>query len=128
MKYLGKPRKLLEGLEKAAGRATYVGDVRVPGMLHLRPVLSDVAHAKIISIDTSEAKKMPGVVAVYTSDDLVTRDNVTTSRPTTILARDRVLFVGHPVVAVVAETELAAEDAAERGAYRVRGRCPLPLT
>ncbi|MCA9836470.1 MAG: xanthine dehydrogenase family protein molybdopterin-binding subunit [Trueperaceae bacterium] len=112
-KYLGKPRKIIDGLEKVVGRARYVADVVVPGLLHLRPVLSTVAHAKIISVDKSEALKIPGVVAVLTAQDLVTRDRTITSRSDAILAKDRVLFVGQPVVAVVAETEAAAEDGAE---------------
>ncbi len=112
-KYLGKPRKIIDGLEKIAGRARYVADVVVPGLLHLRPVLSTVAHAKIVSIDKSEAEKVPGVVAILTAADLVTRDRTITSRSDAILAKGKVLFVGQPVVAVVAETEAAAEDAAE---------------
>ena len=112
--YLGKPRKLLEGLGKISGRTQYTGDLTLPGLLHLRPVLSPHAHARIISIDTSEAEKVPGVVAVLRAEDLVTSDTQATSRSTAILAKERVLFVGQPVVAVVAETEAAAEDAVDR--------------
>ena len=114
--YLGKPRKLLEGLGKVSGRAHYTGDLVVPGMLHLRPVLSTEAHAKIVSVDKSEAEAVKGVVAVLTAADLVTGKRTITSRSNAILAKERVLFVGQPVVAVVAETEAAAED----GAARVR--------
>ncbi len=113
-KVLGKGRKIIDGLDKIAGRARYVGDVTVPGLLHLRPVLSPVAHAKIISVDKSEAEKVPGVVAILTAQDLVTRDRTISSRSDAILAKDRVLFVGQPVIAVVAETEAAAEDAASK--------------
>lgn len=112
-KYLGKPRKIIDGLEKISGRARYVADVVVPGLLHLRPVLSTVAHANIISIDKTAAENVPGVVAILTAEDLVTRERTITSRSDAILAKGRVLFVGQPVVAVVAETEAAAEDAAE---------------
>ena len=112
--YLGKPRKLLEGLGKVSGRARYAGDVTVPGMLHLRPVLSTEAHAKIVAVDKSEAEKVKGVVAVLTAADLVTSERTITSRSNAVLAKERVLFVGQPVVAVVAETEAAAEDGAAR--------------
>ena len=112
--YVGKPRKLLEGLGKVAGRARYTGDLSVPGMLHLRPVTSPHAHAKIVSIDKSEAEKVPGVVAVLVASDLVTAEHTISSRSDAILAKDRVLFVGQPVVAVVAETEAAAEDGVDK--------------
>lgn len=111
-KYLGKPRKIIDGLEKIVGKARYAGDVVVPGLLHLRPILSTSAHAKIISIDKTEAEKVKGVVAILTAEDLVTRDRTITSRSDAILAKAKVLFVGQPVVAVVAESEAAAEDAA----------------
>src|SRR5436309_856218 len=46
--YLGKGRKLVEGLEKVTGRAQYTGDLSLAGMLHIRPVLSPYAHARIV--------------------------------------------------------------------------------
>ncbi|UCH27685.1 MAG: xanthine dehydrogenase family protein [Trueperaceae bacterium] len=121
--HLGKARKLIEGREKVTGGARYAADVVLPGMLHLRPVLSPHAHAVIESIDKSEAEAVPGVVAVLTAEDLPTRDRMISSRNSAILAKEKVLFVGQPVVAVVAETEAAAQDAADR--VRVRYR-PLP--
>ena len=112
--YLGKPRKLLEGLGKISGLTRYTGDITVPGMLHMRPLLSPYGHAKIISIDKGAAEKVPGVVAVLSAEDLVTRERTITSRSDAILAKDKVLFVGQPVVAVVAETEAAAADGLEK--------------
>ena len=111
---LGKGRKLIEGREKVAGLARYSGDVVLPGMLHLRPVLSTEAHARIISVDTADAAAVPGVVAVLTAEDLPSRDRIITSRNSSILAKERVLFVGQPVVVVVGETEVAAQDGADR--------------
>lgn len=110
---LGKGRKLIEGLDKVTGRAQYVADIQLPNMLHARPVLSPYAHAKIVSIDSEEARQVPGVVAVLTADDLPTKDRVMNSRHSAILARERVLFRGQPVVIVVAETEAAAKDGAD---------------
>ncbi|MBF0280849.1 MAG: xanthine dehydrogenase family protein molybdopterin-binding subunit [SAR324 cluster bacterium] len=111
--YLGKKRKLLEGLEKVTGKTKYATDVSVPGMLYIRPVLSPHAHAKITSVDFAEAEAVPGVVAVLTAQDLITKDKVISSRNSAILAKDEVLFCGQPVVAVVAESEVAAQDGAE---------------
>lgn len=111
--YLGKGRKIIDGLEKITGRARYTADLSLQGMLHIRPVLSIYAHARIVSIDTEAARQMPGVVAVLTAQDLQTRDKPINSRHSAVLAQDRVLFRGQPVVAVVAESEQEAQDAAE---------------
>ena len=86
--YLGKGRKLLDGLEKVTGQTKYSGDISVPGMLYIRPVLSLYAHAKIKSIDSSQALKVPGVVTILTAQDLITKDKVISSRNSAILAKD----------------------------------------
>jgi CO/xanthine dehydrogenase Mo-binding subunit len=112
-RYLGKGHKLIEGMEKITGRAQYAADLNLPGMLHARLVLSPYAHARILSIDSAAAKAMPGVVAVLTADDLPTRGRAVNSRLSAVLAKDKALFRGHPVVAVVAETEAAARDACD---------------
>src|SRR5579875_2422186 len=99
-----------DGGFKVRGRARYAGDVEIPGLLHVRLVLSPYAHATIKNIDTTAARDIPGVVAVLTADDLplVEPEGLTRSRDP--LARDRVFFQGQPVVAVVGETEAAASD------------------
>ncbi|HWQ11732.1 MAG TPA: xanthine dehydrogenase family protein molybdopterin-binding subunit [Roseiflexaceae bacterium] len=112
-RFLGKGHKLIEGMEKITGRARYAADLSLPGMLHARLVLSPYAHARIISIDTATARAMPGVVAVLTAEDLPTRERVINSRHSAVLAREKVLFRGQPVVAVLGETEAAARDAAD---------------
>ncbi|MEO7909177.1 MAG: xanthine dehydrogenase family protein molybdopterin-binding subunit [Roseiflexaceae bacterium] len=111
--FLGKGRKAIDGMEKITGKARYVGDLTLPGMLHARPVLSPYAHAKIVSIDAAAARQMPGVVAVLAFDDLSTKDRAINSRHSAVLARDKVYFRGQPVVVVVAESEGAARDAAD---------------
>ncbi len=111
--FLGKGRKAIDGMEKITGDARYVGDLSLPGMLHARPVLSPYAHAKIVSIDATAARQMPGVVAVLASGDLSTKDRAINSRHSAVLARDKVYFRGQPVVVVVAESEGAARDAAD---------------
>jgi CO/xanthine dehydrogenase Mo-binding subunit len=111
--FLGKGRRLIEGLEKVTGRARYAGDVTMPGMLHARPILSPYAHARIIAIDKSAAEQIPGVVAVLTAADLPTKDRVIASRNGAVLAKERVLFRGQPVAVVVGENPTAAQDGAE---------------
>lgn len=97
---------------------TYVDDISIDAALHVVYVRSMVAHGEITSIDASEARVAPGVVDVVTSSDLTIGDikpfmmlNQSLTRP--VLARDRVRYVGEPIVAVVAETRAAAVDAAE---------------
>ncbi|MEZ4606951.1 MAG: molybdopterin cofactor-binding domain-containing protein, partial [Deinococcales bacterium] len=109
--YLGKARPMIDGLEKVTGAAKYAADFSLGHMLHAKTVLSPYAHAKILGIDTSEAKALPGVVAVLEAKDLRTYKKPIVSRNSAILAKDKVLFAGQPVVVVVAESEAIAEDA-----------------
>jgi CO/xanthine dehydrogenase Mo-binding subunit len=98
---------------KLSGEAQYVGDLVVPRMLHGKVVRSPFAHARIVSIDTSAAEAMPGVVAILTGADLLDIDpyygHAIKDRP--IVAIDRVRFAGEPVAAVAAEDEATAEAA-----------------
>ncbi len=122
--YLGKPRKLIDGLEKVTGHVRYPADLALSGMLYARPVLSPYAHAGILAIDTQAAAAMPGVVAVLTAQDLPTRHRAITSRNSAILARDKVLWRGQPVAVVVGESEAAAQDAVEQVVVTY---APLPV-
>src|SRR5579884_2965401 len=98
---------------------SYVDDVRLEGAAHVAYVRSTMAHARITSVDTSEAERAPGVLAVYTSAnfDLPPMPpgapfvNPAMSRPW--LADGVVRYVGDVVAAVVAETRAEAVDAAE---------------
>ncbi|MBI4538054.1 MAG: xanthine dehydrogenase family protein molybdopterin-binding subunit [Gemmatimonadetes bacterium] len=95
---LGKRINRLDGPMKSSGRATYTFDVRRPGMLYGKMVLSPHAHARIVRIDTSEAERMPGVKTV----------------DTLLEPGKEVLWVGQEVAAAAAETEEQARDAARR--------------
>src|SRR5207237_7390882 len=101
--------------EKVRGRAEFVGDLVVPRMLHGRVLRSPLAHAHIVSLDTSAAERIPGVVCVLTGRDLDDIDpyygHAIKDRP--IVAIDRVRFHGEPVAAVAAETLAAAASAVE---------------
>src|SRR5579859_5688120 len=109
---VGKPTRRQDAPDKLTGRARYAGDLGFPGLLHARLVLSPYAHARIVSIDTSAALALPGVVAVYTSETLGMANADSTSRSQAPLARNEVCWAGHPVAIVLAETEAAAEDGA----------------
>ncbi len=118
----------LEDRRLITGAGRYASDWNLPGELHAFFLRSDRAHAKIVSIDTAEAAKHPGVVRIYTGKEAVAAGFV---RPMTMLsfkgvngmtvrqperpalAHGRVRCVGEPVAMVVAETALAAQDASE---------------
>jgi CO/xanthine dehydrogenase Mo-binding subunit len=102
-------------LEKVTGQATFVSDVRVEGMAHGRILRSPLPHALIVSIDVSAALALDGVVDVLTGKDLPALVEQAAwglyfnDRP--VIARNRVRYVGEPVVVVVAETPAIAENA-----------------
>jgi carbon-monoxide dehydrogenase large subunit len=97
----------------------YVDDMvddRLTGAAHVVYVRSSAAHGTILSIDTDEARTMPGVIAVFTAADLELQPTPSSFNPMvarTLLASDKVRYVGEPVVAVVAETPAQGVDAAE---------------
>jgi aerobic carbon-monoxide dehydrogenase large subunit len=109
---------------------TYVADLDLPGSVHLMFVRSTMAHARLSSVDVSAARAMPGVIAVYTNDDLglaklPTVMNMTPDSMTqTLLASGTVRFVGEPIVAVVAESREMAADALEQVVVEYE---PLPV-
>lgn len=101
-------------IEKVTGRAEYVTDLAIPGMLHGFVVRSPAIHARIVSIATSAARSVDGVVDVLTGKDVASFGCwgvVLKDRP--IIAVDRVRYVGEPVAVVIAETIEIAENAAE---------------
>ena len=69
-RFFGAPVKRNEDRKLLTGQGLFIDDVELPGMLHVAFLRSQVAHARIKSIDVSRALKRPGVVAVYTADDL----------------------------------------------------------
>jgi len=109
---LGQPLRRLDGAEKVTGATPFVDDLQLPRTTCVRMVLSPHPHARILGIDTSAARRHPGVVDVVTAADLPVQRASPASRSDALLARDEVLFVGQPVAAVVAEDEATATDAA----------------
>jgi len=115
---VGVPVRRVEDPTLLRGEGSYIDNLDIPGALHLAFVRSPIAHAEIRSIDTSDARAMPGIVAVYSADDLDFPDHTGMMQlhPAAVrhsLARGRVRFVGDTVVVVVAETKAQAVDAAE---------------
>lgn len=112
-----------DGVDKVTGAAKYGADTRLPGMLYGAIKRSPHAHARIVAIDTRRAAALPGVTAVMTAADLPTvsheivemgEDAVAQDYlSANIMARDKVLFHGHPVAAVAATDAAVAQDALE---------------
>ncbi|MEW9676242.1 xanthine dehydrogenase family protein molybdopterin-binding subunit [Lentibacillus sp. L22] len=105
---IGKSVKRKEGVNKVTGRAQYTGDFSASGMLHAKLLTSPYAHAKIKSINITEAKKCPGVRAVVIGEDYpVLTGSAIADRP--ILALGKVRYFGEPVAVVVADSEHEAQ-------------------
>ena len=100
-----------DGPEKVTGRVQYVADIQPKGLLHAKLLRSPHAHAKIVSIDTSAAKALPGVRAVLTAKDIPQLKKKAPTRAHAVLAIDRVVFMGQPVAAVAADEPSIAEEA-----------------
>jgi carbon-monoxide dehydrogenase large subunit len=124
-RYFGEPVKRNEDARLLTGAALFVDDVELADMVHAAFLRSPYAHAKILSIDSSAALQRPGVIAIYTAEDLGAYwqhgpllvppppiagivFNLRTQVP---LAKGRVRHVGEPVVLVIAESRYIAEDA-----------------
>jgi CO/xanthine dehydrogenase Mo-binding subunit len=112
---VGKRIPPIDGEERASGRAQFVTDIRLPGMLHGKVLRSPLPHARIVAIDISAAKALPGVKAVVTHADTlgVTFGPIAAFADWTIFAKDKVRFVGEEVAAVAAVDESTALRALE---------------
>ena len=112
---VGRSQARRDAGEKLRGEAKFAGDIVVPRMLHGKVLRSPIAHGRIVSIDTSAAEKIRGVVCVLTGADLRDIDpyygHAIKDRP--IVAIDKVRFHGEQVAAVAAETVAAAVAAVE---------------
>lgn len=110
------PRGMLDARERVSGQVSYVINHEVPGMLHARVLRSLAPHARIVRIDTSRARRVPGVLAVVTGAEIAARSDVApyfgpVFRDQPVLAIDKVRYVGEPVVAAVADDLDAAREA-----------------
>jgi aerobic carbon-monoxide dehydrogenase large subunit len=128
MGFVGRSVPRLEDRPLVTGRGRFAADIAFPHQLHMRVVRSAHAHGRINAIDRAAALAMPGVVAVWTAEDIVdlppidfrlTRVEGLEAYRQPVLARGRVRYVGEPVAAVFADDPYLAEDAADRVAVEI---------
>src|SRR5215831_7459332 len=124
-RYTGASIRRSEDPRILTGAGRYVDDIKLPGMLHAAFVRSPLAHARVVSVDVSAARALPGVVAALTGaeleamtvpgpDALMALIGGTGPTPEfTLLATDKVRFAGDPVAVVIAESRYLAEDGCE---------------
>ena len=116
---IGKSFPRVDARGKVTGETPYSGDLSMPDMLHMKMLFADRPHARILSIDTSQAEAAPGVVAVYTAKDVPVNEYGLQWQDQPVLCgpgsfkpgTDVVRFVGDQVAAVVARTEAEAAAA-----------------
>src|SRR6185503_11144137 len=97
--------------DKVTGQVQYVADLNPKGLLHAKLLRSPHAHAKIVRIDVSRARALPGVRAVLTAADIPQLKKKAPTRAHAVLAIDRVVFAGQPIAAVAADELAIAEEA-----------------
>jgi carbon-monoxide dehydrogenase large subunit/6-hydroxypseudooxynicotine dehydrogenase subunit gamma len=121
-KWIGASVERLEDWPLITGQGRFAADISFPHQLHMRIVRSPEAHANIVSIDTREARNLPGVVAIWTADDLANLPPIDFREGPNaklapfrqpVLARGCVRYVGEPIAAVFATDPYVAEDAAD---------------
>ncbi len=123
---IGASEKRREDVRFLTGKGRYTDDINLPGQAYVAFLRSDVAHGRLVSVDTSEAEAMPGVLHVFTGKDfesvgglpcgwqITGRDGEVMKEPKhPVLAHGKVRHVGDPIAAVVAETPWQARDAAD---------------
>ncbi len=127
MSYTGQPLKRLEDPRLLTGNGSFVDDIQLPDMLHACLLRSPYAHARLRSIDSEAARRLPGVVAVLTAEDIAgalgdlpTRAmegewqvEAMNAPEQPVLARSKVCYVGQPVAVVVARDRYVARDAVD---------------
>jgi carbon-monoxide dehydrogenase large subunit len=123
--FIGAYTPRVEDLRLLTGKAQFADDIHLDRMLHAVIVRSTIAHGRIKSIDTTEAKAMPGVLAVFTGEDVAKELSKVPKMPLrlspipehvpfeqSVVATDKVRYVGEPLAIVIADTTALAEDAA----------------
>jgi CO/xanthine dehydrogenase Mo-binding subunit len=100
-----------DAVDKVTGRARFPGDLQMEGMLYAKVLFSDRPHARIVAVDTSEAKRVPGVVAVLTHKDVPVNEYGLIFKDQPALNGDRVRSIFDRVALVIAGTQRAAQQA-----------------
>jgi xanthine dehydrogenase YagR molybdenum-binding subunit len=109
---IGKPVSRFDAIQKVTGDARYTSDVRLPGMLYARRVVSTVPFARITAIDTSAAERAPGVRAVYVLERQLQTAQLREAKSETGARYPLVRYLGQPLAAVAAESQRSADEAA----------------
>jgi CO/xanthine dehydrogenase Mo-binding subunit len=113
LEYVGKPMRRVDAEAKVTGAAVYVADIKVPRMLHAKVLRAGVPHARILSLDSAEAERMPGVVKVVTGKNCkMLFGTCLWDQPP--IAVDKVRHAGEAVAVVLAETPLQAQAAVKK--------------
>ena len=112
-KVAGKDARRVDGIEKVTGKALYTGDLQLPGLAYAKILRSPVAHARLLKVDASRASQHAGVIATLTRDDIKDFNYKygATYKDQSIVAVDKVRYVGDPVAAVLADNPAIAEEA-----------------
>src|SRR6185369_7329179 len=113
---IGRTVPMLDAEERVTGRVNYALNMELPGMLHGKILRSPLPHARIVNIDASPAERLRGVAAVLTRDDFTEASGYSGKygrifRDQSVVALDKVRFVGDPVAAVAAANDEIAEEA-----------------
>lgn len=111
----GTGAQRVDGVEKVTGKAVYTGDIELPGMAYAKILRSPMSHARLVSVDARKAEGLSGVLAVLTLHDLSGLNSYygATYKDQSIVAVEKVRYVGDPVAAVAAVDEAVAEEALE---------------
>ncbi len=117
-RWIGKRLNRVEDPRFLRGQGRYIDDIKLPGMAHAAVLGSPHAHARIVSIDTRAAERLPGVIAVVTGEDVAARAAPLPSFGAgeivqDMIATEKVRYHGETVAAVIAEDRYVAEDACE---------------
>jgi len=111
--YIGKPTQRYDGPAKAMGKGRYTADVNLPGMLYARMVDATIPHGRIVSIDTSEAEKLPGVRAVHVIEHVYGLAELRDPKQETPSRYPVIRYAGQPIAGVAAISQQIADDAAK---------------
>ena len=116
---IGKPLRKIDAMAKCAGETVFADDLNLPRMTYAKLLRSPHPHARVLSINATQALKLEGVFAVITGEDLPEKFGIMPStQDEETLAVDKVRYAGDPVAAVAAAAESLAEKAF--GLYRCR--------
>lgn len=127
-KYVHQPIRRIEDPDLITGHGQFLDDIELPGMIHAAFKRADYAHARIKKIDVENARKLPGVIGVWTAADFgdfikpgplqvppptAIKGATYTARTTMPIAVDKIRYSGEPVAIVLAESRYIAEDACD---------------